>query len=165
MIIGKDGYLQPCDIVIQVKQEVNGGKGVSDLGNVVIDLSECINPVKSNSTSSSVTRKYLLQQAKVNSAIRVTIKADIIKGQENTFNVRDAAKLDSSIDGLKNLLNDSRRGSAVPPTDISKNSDSNSDQPASRLATITGMSSRLANNDDSQTDFVNKLFQSTRNGQ
>ncbi len=64
MVIGKDEYLQPCELILQLKQEVNGTKNIEDLGEVVIDLAEYAN-------MPTTTRKYLLQEAKINSAIRV----------------------------------------------------------------------------------------------
>ncbi|KAI8917583.1 EEIG1/EHBP1 N-terminal domain-containing protein, partial [Powellomyces hirtus] len=73
MVIGKDGVLQPCELVLFVKQTVNAGKSTEDVGMITINLAEYAN-------SKSTCRRYLLQESRVNSILKVTIGMKLTKG-------------------------------------------------------------------------------------
>ncbi|CAG8815387.1 26152_t:CDS:2 [Gigaspora margarita] len=40
LIIGKDGYLMPCELRLSVKQELNGGKEINSIGKLSLNISE-----------------------------------------------------------------------------------------------------------------------------
>ncbi|KAI8999794.1 EEIG1/EHBP1 N-terminal domain-containing protein, partial [Gaertneriomyces semiglobifer] len=77
MVIGKDGVLQPCELVILVKQVVNAGKSSEDVGMVSINLAEF-------AASPSSSRRYLLQESRVNSILRLTVNMKLLKGGKST---------------------------------------------------------------------------------
>ena len=56
--------LLPCEFILVVCQEKSGGKGFERIGLVIINLSEYAD-------KRSATRKYLLQDSKINSILRV----------------------------------------------------------------------------------------------
>ncbi|RIB15778.1 N-terminal C2 in EEIG1 and EHBP1 proteins-domain-containing protein [Gigaspora rosea] len=66
LIIGKDGYLMPCELRLSVKQELNGGKEINSIGKLSLNISEYVG-------LSTVTRRYLLQDSKINSTLKLTI--------------------------------------------------------------------------------------------
>ncbi|CAB5385846.1 respiratory complex assembly protein Rmp1 [Rhizophagus irregularis DAOM 181602=DAOM 197198] len=66
IVIGKDGVLVPCELSIKVKQELNGGKEVNNIGKLLLNLSEYVG-------LNSMTRRYLLQDSKINSTLKLTI--------------------------------------------------------------------------------------------
>lgn len=73
IIIGKDGVLLPCELLLYIKQTVNAGKSSEDVGMVSINLAEF-------AASRSTSRRYLLQESRVNSTLRVTIDMKLLKG-------------------------------------------------------------------------------------
>ncbi|CAJ0756002.1 3623_t:CDS:2, partial [Entrophospora sp. SA101] len=44
LVIGKDNFLLPCELHLSIKQELNGGKEVSNIGRLKINLSEYVGP-------------------------------------------------------------------------------------------------------------------------
>ncbi|RIA92967.1 N-terminal C2 in EEIG1 and EHBP1 proteins-domain-containing protein [Glomus cerebriforme] len=66
IIIGKDGVLMPCELIIKVKQELSGGKEVNNIGRLLLNLSEYVG-------LNTMTRRYLLQDSKINSTLKLTI--------------------------------------------------------------------------------------------
>ncbi|PKC61632.1 hypothetical protein RhiirA1_348549 [Rhizophagus irregularis] len=63
IVIGKDGVLVPCELSIK---ELNGGKEVNNIGKLLLNLSEYVG-------LNSMTRRYLLQDSKINSTLKVNI--------------------------------------------------------------------------------------------
>ncbi|KAJ3305261.1 hypothetical protein HDV03_001859 [Kappamyces sp. JEL0829] len=80
MVIGKDGFLQPFELTITVKQEINGGMSSEKLGYVTICLANLAG-------SGSSTTRYLLQEAKSNSLLKVSIDMTLVKGNTTTFKI------------------------------------------------------------------------------
>ncbi|KAJ3073426.1 hypothetical protein HDU98_001547 [Podochytrium sp. JEL0797] len=75
----KDGTLTTCDLLLTVKQEANGGRTADTIGTVTIHLSELARQ------SSPISKRYLLQDSKVNATLTVTIAMRLAKpsaGQE-----------------------------------------------------------------------------------
>ncbi|RUP49162.1 hypothetical protein BC936DRAFT_143151 [Jimgerdemannia flammicorona] len=64
LVIGKDGLLQPCELRVDVIQELNGGRETENIGNLVLNLSEYVG-------TGITTRRYLLQDSKINSKMKV----------------------------------------------------------------------------------------------
>jgi hypothetical protein len=68
-----DNVLQPCEFVLVMMQEI-AGQSV-ELGKVKVNMSEYV--------EGSVTRRYLLQDSKVNSWIKITAKLTFLSGESN----------------------------------------------------------------------------------
>ncbi|KAJ3158254.1 hypothetical protein HDU86_002963 [Geranomyces michiganensis] len=114
MVIGKDGVLLPCELVLLVKQTVNAGKSTEDVGMVTLNLAEyapagggggggAAGTHQQRSTSTS--RRYLLQESRVNSIIRVTVSMKLVKG-DATFKVPEITARDLSTEGLRNVFSE-----------------------------------------------------------
>ncbi|CAG8713466.1 25013_t:CDS:2 [Dentiscutata erythropus] len=63
LIIGKDGFLMPCELRLT---ELNGGKEINNVGKLSLNISEYVG-------LNTVTRRYLLQDSKINSTLKLTI--------------------------------------------------------------------------------------------
>jgi len=75
MVIGKDGELMPCILSFTIrKQEVSIGKQQESIGTVDINLAEFAG-------SRINTRRYLLQESKINSTIKISLELIYIKGE------------------------------------------------------------------------------------
>ncbi|UZO15052.1 uncharacterized protein OCT59_006489 [Rhizophagus irregularis] len=66
IVIGKDGVLMPCELNLKIKQELNGGKEINNIGKLSLNLSEYVG-------LNAMTRRYLLQDSKINSTLKLTI--------------------------------------------------------------------------------------------
>ncbi|CAJ0842616.1 9985_t:CDS:2 [Entrophospora sp. SA101] len=44
LVIGKDNFLLPCALSLSIKQELNGGKEINNIGRLKINLSEYVGP-------------------------------------------------------------------------------------------------------------------------
>ncbi|OZJ05186.1 hypothetical protein BZG36_02429 [Bifiguratus adelaidae] len=64
--VEKEGTLAPIEFRLDIIQELNGGRETSSIGILVLNLSEYLN-------NGSVTRRYLLQESKINSTLKITI--------------------------------------------------------------------------------------------
>jgi hypothetical protein len=72
-VMHKDtNVLQPCELSFQMKQEVNGGRP-EEIGSLTINLSEFAN-------TPNVIKRFLLQNSKINSVMRLTLNLTLIKG-------------------------------------------------------------------------------------
>ena len=107
LTIDKAHNLESCEIYFEILQEYyEGGKGRVHLGNVKLNLAEYVDADFANSTSSShggadrnndreleaepdqqqqsgITRRYLMQDSKINSTLRVTIHMHQTEGDTN----------------------------------------------------------------------------------
>ncbi|KAI8618545.1 N-terminal C2 in EEIG1 and EHBP1 proteins-domain-containing protein [Chytriomyces sp. MP71] len=77
----RDGVLLPCELLLVIKQEANGGRTAETVGSVVINLSELA------AFSSPTTRRFLLQEAKVNATLKVSIAMKQTKGAVSDFKI------------------------------------------------------------------------------
>ncbi|CAG8602126.1 7588_t:CDS:2 [Paraglomus occultum] len=66
LVIGRDGYLMPCELKLSIKQELNGGKEVNNVGILTLNLAEYVGCNK-------LERRYLLQDSKINSNLKLNI--------------------------------------------------------------------------------------------
>lgn len=91
LVVGKDGMLQECNIIFEVLQEYSGsGRGERiTLGNVKLNLSEYVEAgdpttpgVNSPTTdpSEGIVRRYLMQDSKINSTLKIGITMQHIEG-------------------------------------------------------------------------------------
>ncbi|KAJ3011014.1 UNVERIFIED_CONTAM: hypothetical protein HDU68_001865 [Siphonaria sp. JEL0065] len=92
MATDRDGYLLPCELLLVVKQEANGGRGAENVGSVTINLSELANQ------SQPTVKRYLLQESKVNSTLKVTISMKLTKGLFSDY------KLPASTPKVDNII-------------------------------------------------------------
>lgn len=91
LTIDKNQSLQPCDICFEILQEYHdGGKGGRvHLGNVKINLAEYTNPPDTGveealeDSEGMITRRYLMQDSKVNATLKVGISMKQIDGDTN----------------------------------------------------------------------------------
>ncbi|CAO3673137.1 unnamed protein product [Umbelopsis vinacea] len=74
LIVGKDNILTPCDLKLEVIQELNGGKDTHTIGTLVLNLSEYVG-------SGTTTRRYLLDDCKFNSTLKLSIR--LLQKSEN----------------------------------------------------------------------------------
>lgn len=89
LTIDKNGYLQPCDIYFEILQEfdsVRGGK--VHLGNVKLNLAEFTGDIGAEreleeGEEGMVTRRYLMQDSKVNATLKIGISMRQIDGDTN----------------------------------------------------------------------------------
>lgn len=74
IVINKSGLLQESMIEFEVSQEMYGGKERHALGKLALNLAEYAN------LNESTTRRYLLQESKVNSTLKIGIRLDQLSG-------------------------------------------------------------------------------------
>ena len=71
LIIDRNGYLQDSEIHFEVLQEYSSGARGERilLGNVKLNLAEYVEG--SDDTDGGITRRYLMQESKINSTLKV----------------------------------------------------------------------------------------------
>ncbi|CAO3692316.1 unnamed protein product [Umbelopsis ramanniana] len=67
LIVGKDNFLTPCELKLEIIQELNGGKDTHTIGTLMLNLSEYVG-------SGTTTRRYLLDDCKFNSTLKLAIR-------------------------------------------------------------------------------------------
>ncbi|KAJ3073427.1 hypothetical protein HDU98_001548 [Podochytrium sp. JEL0797] len=117
----KEGTLLPCELVLVIKQELNGGRGAETVGSVTINLSPLVSP--HGGAVVPVVKRYLLQEAKVNSTLKVTIALKLIKGLPTDFHVPQPAPGTSniiSIEAIRDMFSADgyRRRTSVQPQQL-----------------------------------------------
>ncbi|ORY82154.1 N-terminal C2 in EEIG1 and EHBP1 proteins-domain-containing protein, partial [Protomyces lactucae-debilis] len=100
MIVDKKGLLQDALLELQVYQEMYGGKERHALGNLILNLAEYA------SSEQEVSRRYLLQDSKVNSTLRLGIRMVQISG--DTDFTTPALKKAQVFGGITGLLSESK---------------------------------------------------------
>lgn len=88
MTVDKNGMLQESPIDFEVIQEYSGGgRGERiSLGDVKINLAEYVEQSELNNTSAEepgITRRYLMQNSKINSTLKLSIYLRQIEGDKN----------------------------------------------------------------------------------
>lgn len=88
LLIGKDQMLQETLIHFEILQEYSsGGKGERiTLGVLDLNLSEYVEDSLGNAgdeTPTSVSRRYLMQQSKINSTLKIDILMKHVRGDKN----------------------------------------------------------------------------------
>ncbi|GAN01448.1 hypothetical protein MAM1_0007c00881 [Mucor ambiguus] len=69
LVISKQQILGPCELRLEVYQELGGSRDTVPIGSLTINLSEY-------ASSGLTTRRYLLDECKFNSTIKLSIKVD-----------------------------------------------------------------------------------------
>ncbi|KAJ3415010.1 hypothetical protein HDV05_005655 [Chytridiales sp. JEL 0842] len=143
--IGKDNVLLPAELILYVKQEVNGGRSSEDIGMVTINLAEFAG-------SRSTSKRFLLQQARVNSIVKVVINMRLIKG-DPMYIVPQGGKNEISIEGIRNIFATDEQAANRGSNNLSQILLAEEGDPTRRTS--------LAAGDDTHVDVVNSIFQST----
>ncbi|KAL1922046.1 uncharacterized protein VTP21DRAFT_10688 [Calcarisporiella thermophila] len=73
LIVGKDRMLTPCEFRLTIKQEMNSGREVETVGTIAVNISEYVN-------AGNVVRRYLLQESKFNSTIKLGFELKQVSG-------------------------------------------------------------------------------------
>ncbi|CAO3581010.1 unnamed protein product [Absidia cylindrospora] len=84
LVISKQHFLQPCELKLEIYQEV-GGSSAKQIGSLSINLSEY-------ATFGSITRRYLLEECKFNSFIKLSIDMEQISNVDEPFSVPPLTK-------------------------------------------------------------------------
>lgn len=90
LVVGKDQMLQESWIHFEVLQEYSSaGKGERIvLGNIKLNLAEYVDTNDHNSHSKDdegVTRRYLMQDSKINSTLKISLQLKHIEGDRNYY--------------------------------------------------------------------------------
>lgn len=88
MVVGKDGMLQESFIEFEVIQEYSGGGKAEriTLGTVKLNLAEYVEQSELNKIEGDepgVTRRYLMQNSKINSTLKISVFMRQIEGDRN----------------------------------------------------------------------------------
>ncbi|KAI9703657.1 MAG: hypothetical protein M1836_007427 [Candelina mexicana] len=84
LTIDRNGMLQDCEIHLEVLQEYSSGAkgGRIALGNVKLNLAEYVEGTDADGEE-GITRRYLMQDSKINSTLKITIIMKQIEGDRN----------------------------------------------------------------------------------
>jgi hypothetical protein len=87
LVIGKDQMLQELHINLEIIQEYSsGGKGERiTLGNVKLNLAEYVDTNDHAHDDEGVTRRYLMQDSKINSTLKVSLNLKHLEGDRNYY--------------------------------------------------------------------------------
>ncbi|KAI7901230.1 N-terminal C2 in EEIG1 and EHBP1 proteins-domain-containing protein [Cokeromyces recurvatus] len=80
LVITKQRILGPCELKLEIYQELGGSKDTISIGNLTINLSEYAG-------SGLITRRYLLDHCKFNSTIKLSIKVDQISNTLTEYEI------------------------------------------------------------------------------
>lgn len=93
LIVAKSGQLQECTIDFEVQQEYSaGGRGERiTLGHIHLNLAEYVNasepasPGKEVEEGQGITRRYLMQDSKINSTLKIGIRMQHLEGTRDYY--------------------------------------------------------------------------------
>jgi len=97
--VGRNGILSERMLILEVWVELNAGRDRIRIGNVAVNLSEYASVAKE-------TRRYLLQESKMNSTIKVTISVMHVDGSREYYT--PPLKKAQMFHGITNLLAESK---------------------------------------------------------
>ena len=85
LVIDKAGMLQDQEVHFEVIQEYSSGARPDkiSLGNVKLNLAEYVEAVDEDGEDEGITRRYLMQDSKINSTLKVGIRMRQIEGDRN----------------------------------------------------------------------------------
>lgn len=86
LVVGKDQVLQECWIHFEILQEYqSGGKAERiTLGLIKLNLAEYVDAGQHNEKDGgSITRRYLMQESKINSTLKIEIAMKQVEGDRN----------------------------------------------------------------------------------
>jgi hypothetical protein len=80
LVVSKQHVLGPCEFRLEVYQELGGSKDTIPIGSLTINLSEY-------ASSGLTTRRYLLDECKFNSTIKVHLSVFLLHYKTNFLKV------------------------------------------------------------------------------
>ena len=110
--VGKQEMLNELPLHFEVHQEMHGGRDRMQLGNLSLNLAEYVQ------SQEGETRRYLLQESKVNSTIRLTLWMKQISGY-TAFKAPELRKV-NMFHGITTLLADNAEAGGVTEEDSAK---------------------------------------------
>ncbi|KAJ3081689.1 Transducin (beta)-like 3 [Rhizoclosmatium hyalinum] len=156
----RDGVLSPCELVLVIKQELNAGRAVENVGSVTINLADFA------AHQIPVERRYLLQESKVNATLKVTIAMKLTKGLMSDFKVpASASKIDKnviSMEAIRELFSAHDSNSNIEAKDADPRSpstpkDDKSSSVSSSIALIGAQQVDLSFYDESEDIRINAI--------
>ncbi|ORE14598.1 hypothetical protein BCV71DRAFT_229194 [Rhizopus microsporus] len=152
LVISKDNILGPCELKLQVFQEIGGSKDVSFIGKLTVNLSEYAG-------SGLVSRRYLLDECKFNSTIKLSIRMDQVSESTTSYDTPPLKKQQAFIDIPTMIINERQAQSEQQSTSSSDNQEIKRSKSSSALPQYCRQVTPFHNTDDpSPTDLVDKLF-------
>lgn len=86
LVIGKDSVLQESHLQFDIQQEyqTSGRSERITLGTIKLNIAEYVDAgVSDQSASGSITRRYLMQESKINSTLKIEISMKHLEGDRN----------------------------------------------------------------------------------
>ncbi|KAJ3119142.1 hypothetical protein HK100_000466 [Physocladia obscura] len=80
----RDGLLAPCELILVVKQEANGGRDAETVGSVAINLSDLAG-FQQQMQAPTTVRRFLLHESKLNATLKVSISMKLVRGSPSDF--------------------------------------------------------------------------------
>ena len=128
MTIDKNQSLQPCEVLFEIVQDYNdGGRGGRvHLGNVKLNLAEYTNPSEiaqdpMDPDEVTITRRYLMQDSKVNATLKIGISMKQIDGDTNY--IAPALRSAMVIGGIAGIMSGDAGSNEDMPSAASKSKD------------------------------------------
>ncbi|SAM03147.1 hypothetical protein [Absidia glauca] len=165
LVISKQQILQPCELKLDIYQELGGG-GTKQMGSLSINLSEY-------ALSGPITRRYLLDECKFNSFIKLSIEMKQLSNENQPFTVPPMSKPQRHTDistMITNAVAEKADDSSAARSLTGSTSDRSMQQhPSNRMVPRSQSnlslsqycrypSSALQNDDPSPSDVVEQLF-------
>ncbi|EPB87755.1 hypothetical protein HMPREF1544_05415 [Mucor circinelloides 1006PhL] len=105
LVISKQHILGPCELRLEVYQELGGSRDTIPIGSLTINLSEY-------ASSGLTTRRYLLDECKFNSTIKLSIKVDQKSDSSTEFQLPPLKKQQIFTD-IPSMITERQERSAV----------------------------------------------------
>ncbi|OAD06623.1 hypothetical protein MUCCIDRAFT_107199 [Mucor lusitanicus CBS 277.49] len=105
LVISKQHILGPCELRLEVYQELGGSRDTIPIGSLTINLSEY-------ASSGLTTRRYLLDECKFNSTIKLSIKVDQKSDSSTEFQLPPLKKQQVFTD-IPSMITERQERSAV----------------------------------------------------
>ncbi|KAI8342721.1 hypothetical protein BC941DRAFT_509612 [Chlamydoabsidia padenii] len=167
LVINKHHVLQPCELKLEIYQELGGG-GTKQMGTLSVNLSEY-------AQSGLITRRYLLEECKFNSFIKLSIRMEQLSKVDEPFTVPPMTKpqrnMDISIMITNTVTEKTDDGSTVhslPGSTSDRSMQHHQSKSVPRSQSTLSLSQYCRNNpsflhhdEPSPSDLVEQLFTST----
>ncbi|KAJ3383269.1 hypothetical protein HDU84_003748 [Entophlyctis sp. JEL0112] len=97
--VDRDGILMPCELIMVVKQEANGGRDAETVGSVAMNMSEFA------AQNQSATKRFLLSDSKLNATLKVSVLMKLTRGSTADFKVPKSVKNEiAALDAIRDLF-------------------------------------------------------------
>ncbi|KAI9258495.1 N-terminal C2 in EEIG1 and EHBP1 proteins-domain-containing protein [Sporodiniella umbellata] len=99
LVISKENILGPCELKLQVFQEVGGTNTIVSVGSLKVNLSEYANHGRINS-------RFLLDDCKFNSTIKISFRLDQVTETDISYQNPPLEKQQITVDIPSTIIND-----------------------------------------------------------